>query len=107
MKVFPGITLPTPFGGSFRLPDIETPPLALPKPPDARSLKVIGHGVGEDISNLVGLIPYVGQVVGDLLEDMHHAEILKLLTKEEYQKFTEYNKVFPSTIALARTLLFK
>ena len=40
------------------------------------------------------------------ISDMHAAEIQKLLTKEEYVTYLNYNKLFPSSIAVARTLLF-
>ncbi len=108
MKILGGPRLPTPFGGSIKLPDLETPPLSLPQKPDATGMKALGHALGEDVaSELIGRIPVVGSTVGDILSDMHHAEILKILPKEDFQKFTYYNKTFPSTVAMARTLLFK
>ena len=107
MKVFKGPEIPTPFGGSIKLPDLETPPLSLPRMPDARELKAIGHGLGEDAAQLVGLIPWIGDIVEDILEDLHHTEIEKLLTDAEYKTFLEYDKAFPTTVALARTLCFK
>lgn len=107
MKIIEGPTLPTPFGGTIKLPDLETPPLTLPKMPDERGRIAIGHSLGEDAAQIVGVIPWAGGVLEDLLEDMHHAEILKTLTPEEYSKFTEYNKSLPSTIAMIRVFCFK
>ncbi len=107
MKILPAIPIPTPFGGSIELPAIETPPLELPAKPDERTIKVIGHGIGEDLADVIGIIPWIGDLAGTLLEDLHHAEILKILTPDEYKKFTEYNKLLPASIALARTLLFR
>ena len=107
MKLFTGPRIPTPFGGEIKLPDLETPPLSLPAMPDARAAKAIGHGLGEDAAQLIGLIPWIGDIVEDILEDMHHAEIKQILSPDEYRKFAEYNKSFPSAVALARTLCFK
>lgn len=106
MKVFTGPKIPTPFGG-IKLPDFETPPLKLPKIPDARAAKAIGHGLGEDAAQIVGIIPWIGDIAQDILNDLHHAEIKKILTDDEYRTFAEYNKAFPSAVALARTLCFK
>lgn len=107
MQIIPSIEIPTPFGGTISTPPLETPPLKLPAMPDERSAKAIGHGVGEDAAMIVGLIPWAGDVLADILIDMHHAEIKKILTADEYRKFAEYNKSFPTTVALARTLCFK
>lgn len=107
MKIIEGPEIPTPFGGSIKLPDLETPPISLPKMPDEHAAKAIGHGVGEDAAALIGLIPWVGEIVEDALQDLHHAEIKKILTTEEYSKFAEYNKALPTSLALARTLCFK
>lgn len=106
MKIFTGPKIPTPFG-AIKLPDAETPPLKLPTMPDERSAKAIGHGVGEDAAMIVGLIPFAGDVLQDILVDMHHAEIKKILTDAEYRTFAEYNKSFPTAVALARTFCFK
>jgi len=106
MKIFEGPTLPTPFG-KVKLPDLETPPLSLPSMPDEHARKAIGHGIGEDLANIPGIIPWVGEIIEDALEDTHHAEIKKILTADEYSKFAEYNKSLPTTLALARTFCFK
>lgn len=106
MKIFEGPKIPTPFG-EIKLPDLETPPLELPQIPDDRARKAIGHGLGEDAAQIIGLVPWVGDILEDILEDMHHAEIKKILTPEEYNRFLEYDKSFPTTVALARTLCFK
>jgi len=107
MQILPSIKIPTPFGGEISTPPLETPPLSLPKMPDARAGKAIGHGVGEDLAEIAGVIPFVGSFIEDALQDMHYAEIKKILTPGEYSKFSEYNKSFPSSIALARVLAFK
>lgn len=89
------------------MPGPETPPIILPKKPDGRARKVIGHGLGEDAAQIVGLIPWIGGIAEDIIVDLHHAEIKKILTNEEYDKFAEYNKMFPTSVALVRTLCFK
>jgi len=106
MKIFTGPKIPTPFG-AIKLPDAETPPLKLPKMPDAHAGKAIGHGIGEDAAAIIGLVPWAGDILADILIDMHHAEIKKILTDAEYRKFAEYNKAFPTAVALARTCCFK
>jgi len=106
MKILKGPEVPTPFG-RVKLPDLETPPLELPKMPDEHARKAIGHGLGEDAAQLIGLIPWIGDIVEDALEDMHHIEIKKILTADEYSRFAEYNKALPTSLALARTLCFE
>lgn len=106
MKIFTGPEIPTPFG-AIKLPDFETPPLKLPQVPDDHARKAIGHSLGEDAAQIVGLIPWAGDILEDILEDMHHAEIKNLLTTDEYRKFAEYNKSFPSAVAMIRTLCFQ
>jgi len=107
MQILPSIEIPTPFGGTISTPPLETPPLKLPAMPDERSAKAIAHGVGEDAAAIIGLIPWAGEIIEDALQDMHHAEIKKILTDTEYRKFAEYNKSFPTAVALTRTLCFK
>ena len=106
MKLLSGPKVPTPFG-EIKLPDLETPPINLPKVPDERGRKAIGHGIGEDAASILGIIPWVGELAEDALQDMHHAEIKKILTDAEYREFAEYNKSFPSAIAMMRTVCFK
>ena len=106
MKIFEGPKVPTPFG-EVKLPDLETPPISLPSMPDDRAKKAIGHGLGEDAAQIIGLIPWIGGIVEDFLEDTHHDEIKKILTTEEYSDFANYNKALPTAPALIRTLCFK
>ncbi len=106
MKILAGPRLPGPFG-SIKLPDLETPPIKLPSKPDAHARKAIGHAIGQDGATVVGLIPWVGEDIQAVLEDLHQAEIQQTLTTEEYRTFLQYNKLFPSTVAMGRTLLFK
>ena len=105
MKLFSGPTIGTPFG-KVKLPDCELPPLELPTRPDEHARKAILHGVGEDLSGVIGLIPWIGDLVADAIADTHHAEIKKLLTSEEYDRFAEFNKSLPTAPALIRTFCF-
>lgn len=107
MKLFEGPKIPTPFGGEIKLPDFETPPLELPKMPSDRQAKAIAHGLGEDATFVIALIPYVGDLVADTVVDMHHAEIKKILTPDEFSRFTEYDKGLPTSLALVRALCFE
>ena len=107
MRIAPSLKLPTPFGGQIELPPVETPPLRPLKAPAIEDARLIAHGVGEDAAGIFGIIPYFGSLLQDSLQDMHYAEIKKLLPADKFPIFTEYNKAFPSGIALARTLLFE
>ena len=107
MQIIPSIKIPTPFGGTISTPPLETPPLKLPAMPDAHARKAIGHGLGEDAAAIIGLIPWAGDILADILVDMHHAEIKEILTDAEYRTFAKYNKSFPTAVALARTFCFK
>jgi len=106
MQILPSIKIPTPFG-VISTPPLVTPPLALPAMPDEHARRAIGHGIGEDLANIPGAIPFAGAMIEDALQDTHHAEIKKALTAEEYSRFAEYNKALPTAPALIRTLCFK
>jgi hypothetical protein len=106
MPSIKGRKFPTPFG-SVNLPTLETPPLSLPRKPDARLSQAIRHGLGEDLAQIIALIPLVGDIVADAIEDLHHSEIKDILTPEEYKRFSEYNKWMPTSIAMIRTFCFK
>ena len=107
MYILPSIKLPTPFGGEISLPALGPPPLEVPKILDERGVKAIGHGLGEDAAQLIGLIPWIGDIAADILEDLHKAEIKKILTPDEYDRFLQYDKVMPTTVALARIFCFE
>lgn len=106
MKVLAGPSIKTPFG-AIKLPDFETPPIELPTKPDEHAVKAIGHGLGVDLAGIIGLIPWIGDLVEDALQTLHETEIRKILTSEEYTHYTEYNKALPSAAALARIFCFK
>mgnify|MGYP001586670363 FL=1 len=105
MRIFTGPVVPTPFG-KVSLPNLETPPMRMPSRPDGRTRKVVAQGLGEDLAGVFGIIPWIGDIIGDVIEDVHAVEIRKLLSSEEFSVFLENNKGLPTTLALIRTLSF-
>jgi len=99
---FPETTVPTPFG-KVSLPEYK---LGLPKPPpfDEKSRSAMLHAIAIDGSMVPGLIPFVGDVVADVVEDLHTAELRKILSPGEYDEFLKQDKVAPAIIAMMRTL---
>jgi len=93
------VEIPTPFG-RVRLPEVVLPaPLEpLEFEIDERRRRALLHAVGSDIG---GKIP----IVGDVIEDLHGAEVKRLLTPEEYGEYLEEDKYAPSTIALLKVFL--
>lgn len=102
---FPETTIPTPFG-KVHLPEHK---LGLPKPPpfDEKSRNAMKHAIAIDGSMVPGMIPWVGDVVADVVEDLHFAELRKILTPKEYDEFIKQDKVAPATIAMMRALTKK
>lgn len=101
------IEIPTPFG-PVTLPKLREvlPPFPHEAPKmDERRSKAMSHAVATDLSTIVGWIPVVGDVIADVVEDLHGAELRKLLTKEEMDRYVVEDKVAPSTIALARVFM--
>lgn len=98
----PETKVPTPFG-SVSLPERK---LGLPKLPpfDGKSRKAMLHAIAIDGSMIPGTVPWVGDVVADVVEDLHAAEIRKILTSAQYDEFLKQDKVAPATIAMARAL---
>jgi len=99
---FPETTVPTPFG-KVSLPEYK---LGLPKPPpfDEKSRSAMLHAIAIDGSMVPGLIPVVGDIVADVVEDLHAAELRKILSPSEYDEFLKQDKVAPAIIAMMRTL---
>jgi len=94
------IRVPTPFG-MVEIP-LE-PPVPLKPQIDERRMKAVMHTVGKDLSGVFNVIPLVGDIIADILEDLHAAEVRKILTPEEYKYYVRYDKVAPSLIAILRT----
>lgn len=99
---FPEMRIPTPFG-AVHLPEKK---IELPKLPsfDEKSRDAMKHAIAIDLSMIPGLIPYVGDVMADIVEDLHAAEIRKILTSKQYDEFLKQDKIAPAVVAMARTL---
>ena len=98
----PETTIPTPFG-RVSLPEHK---IEWPRLPsfDEKSRSAMKHAIAIDLSMIPGLIPWVGDVVADVVEDLHAAELRKILTSKQYDEFLKQDKIAPATIAMARTL---
>lgn len=106
---------PTPFG-SVGLPNICLPPLGFPKLDDRRR-EALGHAIGSDLARVVSMLPFgVIPVAGpmleiaadaaqDVIEDMHRAEVKRVLNDSEYACFLENTKIGPDSLALIRCFL--
>jgi len=98
----PKTRVPTPFGTVY-LPEHK---IGLPKLPslDEKGRAAMKHAVAIDLSMIPGMLPFVGDVVADVVEDLHGAELRKVLTSRQYDEFLKQDKVAPATIAMMRTL---
>ena len=98
----PKTRIPTPFG-DVHLPEHS---LGLPKLPsfDEKSLAAMKHAIAIDASMVPGMVPYLGDVVADVVEDLHTSELRRILTPEQYDEFLKQDKVAPATIAMMRAL---
>ena len=98
-----GLDLPTPFG------QVRTPTIGLPELKrltlDSRKREAFKATVAIDLSGIVGIIPYIGDVIADIAEDTYGAQLRELLTSEELNLYTEFDKLSPSSVALARTFM--
>jgi len=94
MRLLPSRKVPTPFG-SINLPDMDTPILAPPQV-DERRRTAVRHAVAQDLTGVLGLIPYVGSLVGGQIADLHFAEMRKILTPPEMSRYVESDKRIPS-----------
>ena len=92
----------TPFG-KVETPIVELPPLGIPRL-DEHYRKAMGHTIGIDLSGIVGLVPYVGDVIADNIGAMHSAELKRILTPGEYDEYVRWDKTYPDTIALLRSV---
>jgi len=98
----PETRIPTPFG-EVHLPEHK---VGLPSLPslDEKSRDAMKHAIAIDLSMIPGIIPWVGDVVADIVEDLHAAELRKILTSKQYDEFLKQDKIAPATIAMTRAL---
>lgn len=93
-KIFAQRELPTPFG-RVTLPNVEVPKWGLPRV-DERRKSAVKHAVATDLSGALGLIPYVGSLIGGQIADLHFAEMKEILTPQEMDEYVESDKRIPS-----------
>ncbi|GAI45029.1 unnamed protein product [marine sediment metagenome] len=98
----PETTIPTPFG-PVHLPEHK---IGLPKLPsfDEKSRAAMKHAIAIDGAMVPALIPVAGDIISDVVEDLHFAELRKILTPKEYDEFIKQDKVAPATVAMMRAL---
>lgn len=99
---FPRMRVPTPFGSVY-LPEHK---VGLPKLPsfDEKTRNAMKHAIAIDASMVPGIIPWIGDLVADVVEDLHAAELRKILTHEQYDEFLKQDKIAPAIVAMMRTL---
>jgi len=102
LPTLPETRIPTPFG-VVHLPEKKIEPPKLP-PFNEKTREAMAHAIAIDLSMIPGLIPLVGDVVADVVEDLHGAELRKILTTKQYDEFIKQDKIAPAIIAMARTL---
>lgn len=86
--------LPTPFGG-ISLPQMK--PLVIDRPElDDRRRQAVKQAVGIDGTRVIGIIPYVGGIVGGQLAALHYKELRNILTPEELNKYADNNRRIPT-----------
>ena len=93
--------IPSPFG-KISTPTLELPPLELPEL-EHRHRKALGHTIGIDASDILGIIPYIGGNLADSIRAAHTREIKKLLTPAEYEEYMRWDKTYPDVLALLRS----
>lgn len=100
--ILPETRIPTPFG-AVHLPEHKVGLPSLP-PLDEKSREAMKHAIAIDLSMIPGMVPFVGDVVADIVEDLHAAELRKILTTKQYDEFLKQDKIAPATIAMTRAL---
>lgn len=98
----PLTTIPTPFG-KVSLPEHK---IGLPKLPslDGQSRNAMKHAIAIDGAMVPAMIPAIGDALSDVIEDLHFAELRKILTPRQYEEFIKQDKISPATIAMMRAL---
>lgn len=95
--------LPTPFG-RVKTPNIKVPEFR-PASLDPRQLEVLKAALGTDLAQIVALVPLIGDIIADIVEDTYAEKIRDSTTDEEYKRYLKYDKLGPSTIAAVRTFM--
>lgn len=96
----------TPFG-RVMLPAIQGPPAQPPKLPGQRDWVVLLQALGKDLAKIPGAIPVLGYFIEDALGDTHNRALMEALTPEERERWLIHEQYLPTTLAVARTLLWE
>jgi len=77
--------------------------LLKPFPPPQKG-ELVMQGVAADVVSYgLGFIPYVGDILGNFVNDNIMADVSHKLSPAELSEFREQNRVYPNGIALLRT----
>jgi len=77
--------------------------LLRPFPPPQKGELVMQGVTADVVSYGLGFIPYVGDILGDAIEDNIMADVVQKLSPAELLEFREQNRVYPNGVALLRT----
>lgn len=106
LKMLPsieGTTWPTPLG-TIEIPTLEPPDLRLPKLDD-RKKEALKAAVAQDLAAIVGVIPVVGDIFADVMEDIYFQKVHGLLRGDEFESFKRFDATSPAALAMIRTFL--
>lgn len=97
------VEFPTPFG-TIITPEVSLPKVVAPEI-DKRRKEAVKAAIASDLSEVVALIPAIGDVIADVIEDIYGSKIKDTLTPDEFNLYTKYDKLGPSTLAMVRAFL--
>ena len=93
----------TPFG-RVKLPEVKLPEIHEVEL-DEHKREALKATVGIDAAQVFGLVPVVGDALADVIEDVHNEALRDTLNDSEIRAYTKYDKLGPSTLAMARTFM--
>lgn len=93
----------TPFG-RVKLPEIKLPEVHEIEL-DTRKREALKAVIAVDLAQIAGLVPVLGDAVADVIEDTFQETVRDSLDDREFRAYTKYDKLGPSTIAMARTFM--
>lgn len=99
------INLPTPLG-SVTTPEIGLPEISV-LALDTRKREALKATLAIDFSGAIALFPGVGDAIADVIEDTYGAKLRGILTDREMGDYTKFDKLGPSTVALARVFMLE
>lgn len=101
-RLLPERKIPTPFG-DVKMPSIGLPELAIVDL-DTQSREAIKAAVAIDLSFALALVPVVGDLVADAIEDTYGEKLKESLTDRQFTDYMRNDKFGPSTVAALRAL---